>query len=129
MIEEQELVEDWDDPEEEVEPPSEKLRIRADRGQEPLRVDKFLMNRIEGATRNKLQQAMEQGLILVNGDQVKPNYKIKAGDEVVVFDYRKPESTEIVAERMVLDIRHEDDQVLLIHKPAGLVVHPGCGNY
>ena len=135
MIDERELEEDWDDPEEEPEDaeaaagPAERLRIVADRGQEPLRVDKFLMNRIEGATRNKLQQALEEGLILVNGAAVRPNYKVKAGDELVIFDNRRPESTEVIPEPLPLNIIYEDDTLLVVNKPAGMVVHPGCGNY
>jgi 23S rRNA pseudouridine1911/1915/1917 synthase len=133
MIDETELEEDWDDPEEETEEeesgPTERLRITADRGQEPLRIDKFLMNRIEGATRNKIQQSLDQGFILVNGAAVKPNYKVKAGDLIVIFDHRRPESTEVVPEPLPLDIVYEDDTLLVINKPAGMVVHPGCGNY
>src|SRR5690606_37864660 len=110
-------------------PLKERLRIRTDKRQEPLRIDKFLMNRLEGATRNKLQQAIEEGMILVNGEIVKPNHKVKAGDEIVVFDTRRTESTDIVPEPMDLDIRYEDEDLMVIHKPAGLVVHPGSGNY
>lgn len=110
-------------------PLKERLRLRTDKRQEPLRIDKFLMNRLEGATRNKLQQAIEEGMVLVNGGTVKPNHKIKAGDEIVVFDTRRIESTDIVPEPMDLDIRYEDEDLMVIHKPAGLVVHPGSGNY
>src|SRR5690606_31454861 len=110
-------------------PPVERMRIKADRGQELLRIDKFLMNRVEGATRNKIQQALETGFIKVNGQEVKPNYKVRAGDEIVIYDNRRPESTEVVPEEMPLDIVYEDEEVLVINKPAGMVVHPGCGNY
>lgn len=109
--------------------PAERVRITADKRQEPLRIDKFLMNRVEGATRNKIQQAVEEGHILVNNEIVKPNYKIKPGDEIVVYDTRRPESTEIIPEEMALNVAYEDDDVLIINKPAGMVVHPGCGNY
>lgn len=101
----------------------------ADKGQEPFRIDKFLMNRIEGATRNKLQQAINSGLILVNNKEVRQNYKIKAYDQIVVYSDLSPEATEIVPEQIPLDIVYEDDDVLLINKPAGMVVHPGSGNY
>jgi 23S rRNA pseudouridine1911/1915/1917 synthase len=123
--------EDWDDEVESTEEsaPVERIRIVTDRRQEPLRIDKFLMNRVEGATRNKLQQALEAGHILVNGGAVKPNYKIRPGDEIVVFDTRSPELTEIVPEELPLDIVYEDDALMIINKPAGMVVHPGCGNY
>ena len=103
--------------------------FNADKGQEPYRIDKFLMNRIEGATRNKLQQAINAGLILVNNKEVKQNYKVKAFDQIVVYSDLSPESTEIVPEKMDLNIVYEDDDVLLINKPAGMVVHPGSGNY
>lgn len=103
--------------------------FKIDKGQEPYRIDKFLMNRIEGATRNKLQQAINAGLVLVNGKEVKQNYKIKAFDEIIVYSDLSPESTEIVPENIPLNIVFEDEDVLLINKPAGLVVHPGSGNY
>ncbi|HEU4472809.1 MAG TPA: RluA family pseudouridine synthase [Flavisolibacter sp.] len=118
---------------EEISDSSEELYQRfvftADKGQEPYRIDKFLMNRIEGATRNKLQQAINAGLILVNNKEVKQNYKIKAFDQVVVYSDLSPESTEVVPEKMDLNIVYEDEDLLLINKPAGLVVHPGSGNY
>lgn len=101
----------------------------ADKGQEPFRIDKFLMNRIEGATRNKLQQAINTGLILVNNKEVRQNYKVKAFDQIIVYSDLSPESTEIVPEKINLNIVHEDEDVLLINKPAGMVVHPGSGNY
>ncbi|HXS36769.1 MAG TPA: RluA family pseudouridine synthase [Flavipsychrobacter sp.] len=133
MIEANELEEDWDDPdeegEEEVAAPVERLRIKTDKRQEPLRIDKFLMNRIEGATRNKIQQALEEGFIVVNGTSVKPNYKVKPDDEIVVFDNRRPESTEVIPEELPLNITYEDDEIIIINKQAGMVIHPGCGNY
>lgn len=109
--------------------PTERMRIIADKGQEPLRIDKFLMNRVEGATRNKMQQALEDGNITVNGAIVKPNYKVRVGDEIVIMETRRPESQEIIPEEMPLNIVYEDDALMVINKPAGMVVHPGCGNY
>jgi 23S rRNA pseudouridine1911/1915/1917 synthase len=103
--------------------------IKTDKGQEPYRIDKFLMNRIEGATRNKLQQAIEAGLVTVNGKQVKPNHKIKAFDEIVIYTDQSPETTDVVPEKMDINIVYEDDAVMVINKPAGMVVHPGSGNY
>src|SRR6476661_11148636 len=103
--------------------------FNADKGQEPYRIDKFLMNRIEGATRNKLQQAINAGLILVNNKEVKQNYKVKAYDQIVVYSDLSPESTEIIPEKIDLNIVHEDEDLLIINKPAGMVVHPGSGNY
>jgi 23S rRNA pseudouridine1911/1915/1917 synthase len=87
------------------------------------------MNRVEGATRNKIQQAIEEGFILVNNSQVKSNYRIKALDEIVLFETRRPEGQEIIPEDMPLNIVFEDDTLMIINKPAGMVVHPGCGNY
>lgn len=125
----------WDDDDvEQVEEetpaaPVERLRIVTDKRQEPLRIDKFLMNRVEGATRNKIQQALEDGFIKVNNEAVKPNYKVKPGDEIVVLETRRPESSEIIPEPLPLNIVYEDDDVIVINKQAGMVVHPGCGNY
>lgn len=103
--------------------------FKIDKGQEPLRIDKFVTNRIEGATRNKVQQAIAAGMITVNGNPVKANHKIKPGDELIVFSDNSPESTDIVPEPIPLNIHYEDDDILLINKPPGMVVHPGSGNY
>ena len=107
----------------------QRFQFTADKGQEPYRIDKFLMNRIEGATRNKLQQAINAGLILVNNKEVKQNYKIKAFDHVTIYSDMAPESTEVVPEKLPLNIVYEDEEVMVINKPAGLVVHPGSGNF
>lgn len=106
----------------------EKLVITIDKGQEPLRIDKFLMSRIEGATRNKIQQAIDDEMVLVNEKPVKNNYKVKALDKIVVYDDRSPETSEIVPENIPLNIQYEDDDIIIINKPAGMVVHPGSGN-
>ena len=106
----------------------EKLVLTIDKGQEPLRIDKFLMSRIEGATRNKVQQAIDNEMVLVNEKPVKNNYKVKPNDKIVVFDNRSPEGTDIVPENIPLNIVYEDDSLLIINKPAGMVVHPGSGN-
>lgn len=103
--------------------------IKTDKGQEPLRIDKFLMNRIEGATRNKIQQAINAGLVLVNGKEVRPNYKVKALDEIIVYSDMSPEETDVFPEKITLNIVYEDDDVMVLNKPAGMVVHPGSGNY
>jgi 23S rRNA pseudouridine1911/1915/1917 synthase len=112
---------------------SEELFVRrnivVDKGQELLRIDKYLMARIEGATRNKIQQAIEAGLVLVNQQIVKPNYRVRPKDAIVLYSEDSPESTEIVPEPLPLDIVFEDDDLMVINKPAGMVVHPGCGNY
>jgi 23S rRNA pseudouridine1911/1915/1917 synthase len=107
----------------------QRFQFKIDKGQEPLRIDKFLMARIEGATRNKLQQAINTGMVLVNGKEVKQNYKIKPLDDIIVYSDVSPESTDVVPEKMNLNIVYEDDDLMLINKPAGMVVHPGSGNY
>jgi 23S rRNA pseudouridine1911/1915/1917 synthase len=107
----------------------ERFSFSIDKGQEPYRIDKFLMGRIESATRNKLQQAINSGLVLVNGKEVKQNYKIKPFDQIIVYSDLSPESTDVVPENIPLNIVHEDEDILIINKPAGLVVHPGSGNY
>jgi 23S rRNA pseudouridine1911/1915/1917 synthase len=107
----------------------ERFVLQVDKGQEPLRIDKFLSNRIERATRNKLQQAMSLGMVTVNGAPVKPNYKIKPLDQICIYSDISPEETDVVPERMALDIVFEDADLMVINKPAGLVVHPGSGNY
>jgi 23S rRNA pseudouridine1911/1915/1917 synthase len=107
----------------------QRFQFNADKGQEPYRIDKFLMNRIEGATRNKLQQAINAGLVLVNDKEVKQNYKIKAFDQIIIYSDLAPESTEVLPENLPLNIVYEDEEVMIINKPAGMVVHPGSGNF
>jgi 23S rRNA pseudouridine1911/1915/1917 synthase len=106
----------------------ERLTITIDKGQDALRIDKFLMSRIEGATRNKIQQAIDNEMVLVNDTAVKSNYKVRPHDRIVVFDNRNPESSEILPENIPLAIGYEDDSLLIINKPVGMVVHPGSGN-
>ncbi len=101
----------------------------AEKGQKPLRVDKFLMNFVENATRNKIQQAAKNGNVFVNGDTVKQNYKVKAGDEVKVLFEHPPYEFLLTPEDIPLDIIYEDDALLVVNKSAGMVVHPGHGNY
>ena len=98
-------------------------------GQEPLRVDKFLMNFIENATRSKLQQAAKAGNVLVNEIAVKSNHKVKPNDVVRIVLAYPPAESLLVAEDIPLDIIYEDDAVIVVNKPAGMVVHPGHGNY
>jgi 23S rRNA pseudouridine1911/1915/1917 synthase len=107
----------------------ERFQFTIDKGQEPYRIDKFLFNKIEGATRNKLQQAINLGLILVNGKEVKQNYKIRPLDSIIIYSDMAPETTEVVPEKMNLNIVYEDEALMVINKPAGMVVHPGKGNY
>jgi 23S rRNA pseudouridine1911/1915/1917 synthase len=106
----------------------EKLSIVVDKGQEPLRIDKFLMARVEGATRNKIQQAIENEMVLVNEAPIKNNYKIKAGDKIIIFDSKNPETSEIIPQNIPLEIVYEDDDLFVINKPVGMVAHPGSGN-
>lgn len=101
----------------------------ASEGQEPLRVDKYLMNFIENATRNKIQLAIKAGNVLVNDLPVKANYKVKAHDIVRVVLAHPPHENLLVPEDIPLNIVYEDDELIVIDKPAGLVVHPGHGNY
>ncbi|WP_167343207.1 RluA family pseudouridine synthase [Nonlabens sp. SY33080] len=101
----------------------------ANPGQEPLRVDKFLINRIENATRSKIQQYIKEGGVFVNDQVVKANYKVKSGDTVRVLMQHPTYEQLLVAEDIDLDIIHEDDDVVVVNKPAGMVVHPGHGNY
>ena len=104
-------------------------RFEASKGQSALRVDKFLMNMMENTTRNKIQQAAENGSILVNDVAVKSNYKVKAGDVVRLVLAHPTYEQLLTPENISLDIVYEDDQLLVINKPAGMVVHPGHGNY
>ncbi|MDE6416169.1 MAG: RluA family pseudouridine synthase [Duncaniella sp.] len=107
----------------------EHFRFVADKGQQLLRVDKFLVARLEGSSRNRVQQAAEAGCILVNGKPVKSNYRVKPLDVVSVVMDRPRYENEIIPEDIPLEIVYEDDHVLVVNKPAGLVVHPGHGNY
>ena len=107
----------------------EHFRFVADKGQELLRVDKFLVARLQKSSRNRVQQAADAGCILANGKPVKSNYRVKPGDVISVVMDRPRYEFEIIAEEIPLDIVYEDDTVLVVNKPAGLVVHPGHGNY
>ncbi|MDG2396199.1 MAG: RluA family pseudouridine synthase [Flavobacteriaceae bacterium] len=100
-----------------------------DSGQEPLRIDKFLMNRIENATRNKIQLAIKAGNVYVNDVSVKSNYKVKGSDKIrILMDY-PPHEKLLVAENIPINIIYEDKSIVIINKPPGIVVHPGHGNY
>lgn len=107
----------------------EHYRFEADKGQKPLRVDKFLQNFMESTSRNKIQTAADQGAVRVNDIPVKSNYKVKAGDVVTMVLSYPPTEIELVAEDIPLDIRYQDDEVVVLHKEAGMVVHPGYGNH
>ena len=107
----------------------EHQRVVADKGQNPLRVDKFLMDHLRDTSRNRIQQAAEAGFIQVNGRPVKSNYKVKPGEVVTLMLERPKRDTEIIPENIPLNVVYEDSDVMVINKPAGMVVHPGCGNY
>lgn len=104
-------------------------RFEADSGQKPLRVDKFLLDRIPNTSRNKLQEAAKSGYIRVNNEAVKQNYKVKAGDTVTVELPHPVREIELIPEDIPLDIVYEDDTVIVLNKPSDMVVHPGYGNY
>ncbi len=104
-------------------------RFVTDPGQNPLRIDKFLVNRIENASRNKIQEAASAGNIRVNDKPVKANYKIKANEIITIVMSYPPRELEIIQENIPLDIIHEDDELIVLNKKPGMVVHPGYGNY
>ncbi len=107
----------------------EHYKFVADKGQQPLRVDKYLMNKVENATRNKIQKAAKDGNIFVNDIAVKSSYKVKGNDVVTVLFEHPPYEYLLVPEDIPIDIVYEDDDLLVVNKPAGMVVHPGHGNY
>lgn len=107
----------------------EHFRIVVDKGQSLLRLDKFLMNRIENASRNRIQNAIEAGSVLVNGREIKASYKVKPLDEISVVLPHPPRDTEVYPENIPLNIAYEDDDLLIVNKAAGMVVHPGYNNY
>jgi 23S rRNA pseudouridine1911/1915/1917 synthase len=107
----------------------EHFRFEVDKGQAMLRIDKFLMGRIQNASRNKIQNAAHANNILVNDKPVKPNYRVKPMDVISIVLAYPPRETEIVPENIPLEIVYEDDDVLVINKAAGMVVHPAHGNY
>lgn len=113
----------------ETDPVYEHFRFVADKGQALLRVDKFLVDRMMGATRNRIQLAAEAGYIRVSDKPVKSNYRVKPQDVVTVMFGRPRRELEIVPENIPLHIIYEDEVLMVIDKPAGLVVHPGHGNY
>lgn len=107
----------------------EHFRIVIDKGQTPIRIDKFLSDKIANATRNKVQQAIDAGSILVNGNPTKANYKIKPLDDIKVMLAKPPKETEVYSENIPLDIIYEDQYLLIVNKPPGMVVHPAHGNW
>ena len=123
------LQEDIDDNDDENNELYEHFRVVADRGQQLLRVDKFLQDHLPDTSRNRIQLAARAGFIHVNGQPVKSNYRVKPGDVVTLLLDRPRYENKIEAEDIPLNIVYEDSELLVVNKPAGLVVHPGCGNY
>ncbi len=107
----------------------EHFRFISDPGQATLRVDKFLINKLENTSRSRIQAAANAGNILANNLPVKPNYRVKPGDVVTLVLPHPPRKIELIPENIPLQIVHEDDEVIVVNKPSGLVVHPGYGNY
>ena len=130
MIDENELIDEFDDIEDTEDGALfEHFNLIVDPGQSLLRIDKFLSNRLMGATRSRLQSAADEGKVLVNKVPVKSSYKVKPGDEIsIVMDSPRRE-LKIIPENIPLNIVYEDDSLIVLNKPAGLVVHPGHGNY
>lgn len=107
----------------------EHIRIEADKGMTPLRVDRFMQDKLPHSSRNRIQKAAEAGFVHVNDRPVKSNYKVRPGDVVTLMLDRPHYDTTIEAEDIPLDVVYEDSELMVINKPAGLVVHPGCGNF
>ena len=107
----------------------EHFHFIADSGQTPLRIDMFLMNRIENATRNKIQKAAKAGNIKVNNEVVRSNYKVKKGDDIKILFPHPPYENLLIPEDIKIEVIYEDNEILVVNKKAGMVVHPGHGNY
>ncbi|MFT7589215.1 MAG: 23S rRNA pseudouridine1911/1915/1917 synthase [Limisphaerales bacterium] len=107
----------------------EAMEFKVDRGQEPLRIDVYLVNKLEKISRSRIRSAADEGLLTVNKKKVKANYKVRPNDQVVLQVPRYHDDYVIEPEEMELDIIYEDDYLMVINKPTGLVVHPGHGNY
>ncbi|MFC2138399.1 RluA family pseudouridine synthase [Bacteroidota bacterium] len=107
----------------------EHYNFKVDKGQTTLRIDKFLVNRIENASRTKIQSAASAGSILVNKKPVKSNYKVKPLDEISIVMPHPPRELELIPENIPINILYEDDEIIVVNKEAGMVVHPGHGNY
>ena len=107
----------------------EHFRFKADQGQSPLRIDKFLFNKLESTSRSRIQAAANAGNILVNDSPVRPNYRVKPGDTIAIVLPHPPRKIELIPEAIPLEIVHEDEDVVVVNKKPGMVVHPGIGNY
>lgn len=108
----------------------EEKEIQVDPGQAPLRIDKFVLDRLEKVTRNRIQNAIRAGSITVNSKDIKPNYKVKPGDLIKIIVPKPPgEGIQLIPQQIPLDIVYEDNDLLVVNKKPGMVVHPGVGNY
>ncbi|MBU0696933.1 MAG: RluA family pseudouridine synthase [Bacteroidetes bacterium] len=107
----------------------EHYKITVDKGQSLLRIDKFLMHRIENASRNRIQNAIDAENVLVNGKSIKSSYKVKPKDDISIVLPHPPRDNEVYPEDLPIEIAYEDDDVILVNKAAGMVVHPGYGNW
>jgi 23S rRNA pseudouridine1911/1915/1917 synthase len=107
----------------------EHFNIVVDKGQSLLRIDKFLMSRVENASRNRIQNAIDAGNVLVNKATIKSSYKVKPFDEISIVFAHPPRDTEVYPENIPISIVYEDADLLVVNKPAGMVVHPGFNNY
>lgn len=129
------LFDELDDSLDDIEPVGtphelyEHFRVVVDKGQSPVRIDKYLFERIVNASRNRIQNAADAGFVMANGKPVKSSYKVKPLDVLTVMMDRPKYENDIIPEDIPLDVVYEDDDLMVINKPAGLVVHPGCGNY
>ncbi len=123
------MMTDFNSKQEEQNELYEHHRFNVDRGQSPIRIDKYLTDKIENATRNKIQQAASAESILVNGKAVKSNYKVKPLDVISIVLTYPPREIDLIPEDIPVDIIYEDDDLLVVEKPAGMVVHPAYGNY
>lgn len=123
------MLEDLDLQEQEEKELFEHTRIVAEKGLVMIRIDKFLMNRLENTSRNRIQNAIDAGSVRVNEKLVKASYKVKPLDVITIVLPDPPRDTEVYPENIPLDIVFEDDHILMVNKAAGMVVHPGCNNY
>ena len=129
------FLDDIDDTLDDIEPTGnsgelyEHFKVVVDKGQSPVRIDKYLFERIVNASRNRIQSAADAGLVMANGKPVKSSYKVKPMDVLTVMMDRPKYENDIIPEDIPIDIVYEDSELMVINKPAGLVVHPGCGNY
>ena len=125
----QEEFEDIENEENEEDELFEHYRFKVDPGQEILRIDKFLLDRLPNTSRNKIQFAAKNGNVLSNKEAVKPNYRVKPGDEITIVMPYPVREIELIPENIPIEIVYEDEYLAIVNKPSNMVVHPGYGNY